>query len=146
MSDTSIIYFILIDCCIISYINYQYHKIDILNYKILQQKEIINKISNICDNLSISKIVNYTDTYNISYRYSNISIIIITINTIIIPLFIIIKNDYNNSFSFMISFIFIISILIIIILYDYNKKYIHKKKIEINNKAIEIINKINEIK
>jgi hypothetical protein len=141
MSDTSIIYFILIDCCIISYINYQYHKIDILNYKILQQKEIINKISNICDNLSISKIVNYTDTYNISYRYSNISIIIITINTIIIPLFIIIKNDYNNSFSF----IFIISILIIVIIYDYNKKYIHKKKIEINNKAIEIINKINEI-
>jgi hypothetical protein len=140
MSDTSIIYFILIDCCIISYINYQYHKIDILNYKILQQKEIINKISNICDNLSISKIVNYTDTYNISYRYSNISIIIITINTIIISLFIIIKNDYNYSFSF------IISILIIVIIYDYNKKYIHKKRIEINNKAIEIINKINEIK
>ena len=141
MSDTSIIYFILIDCCIISYINYQYHKIDILNYKILQQKEVINKISNICDNLSISKIVNHTDIYNISYRYCNISIIIVVINTIIIPLFIIIFNDYNNSFSF----IFIISILIIIILYDYNKKYIHKKRIEINNKAIEIINKINEI-
>ena len=40
-------------------INSQYHKIDTYNNEILQQKEAINKISLICENLKFEEEPNY---------------------------------------------------------------------------------------
>jgi hypothetical protein len=91
---------------IISTINSQYSKINTYNNEILQQKEAINKISSICENLSISKILNHIDNYNISYKYIITSIIIILIDIILLSLhihFIINFNfhlnisNYNNA-------------------------------------------------
>ena len=92
-------------------INSQYHKIDTYNNEILQQKEAINKISSICENLSISKILNHIDNYNISYKYIITSIIIILIDIILLSLhihFIINFNfriNNNNYYNIQITII-----------------------------------------
>jgi hypothetical protein len=76
-------------------INSQYHKIDTYNNEILQQKEAINKISLICENLFISNILNHID----NYKYIIISIIIILIDIILLLLHIhfMINNSINIS-------------------------------------------------
>jgi predicted PurR-regulated permease PerM len=134
---------------IISKINSQYSKINTYNNEILQQKEAINKISSICENLSISKILNHIDNYNISYKYIITSIIIILIDIILLSLHIhfIINFNFrlnNNIQLALISIIIIMLIVLIIILY-FNHKYINKNEEEIINKGIEIINKKDEI-
>ena len=65
-------------------ITYIIYKINIYNTEILEQKEAINKISIISENLYISKILNHINNYNISYKYIIISIIIIIIEIIFI--------------------------------------------------------------
>lgn len=128
--------------CITCIINSQYNKIKVYNNEILEQKEAINKISRICESLSISKILNYIDDYNISYKYIIISIIIIVIDIILLSLYINCNNNYIQLT--LISVILALLIILIIILY-FNYKYINKNEDEINNKGIEIINKKDEI-
>jgi hypothetical protein len=131
-------------------INSQYHKIDTYNNEILQQKEAINKICSICENLSISKILHHIDNYNISYKYIKISIIIILINIILLSLHIYSLFYLNNNSNYyiiqiaLLSVILIMIIILIIILY-FNDKYINNNEEEIINKGIEIINKKDEI-
>ena len=126
-------------------INSQYHKIDTYNNEILQQKEAINKICSICENLSISKILHHIDNYNISYKYIIISIIIILIDIILLSLHIysLFYLNFNIQFASILT-ILIMLIILIIILY-FNHKYINKNEEEIINKGIEIINKKDEI-
>jgi hypothetical protein len=138
--------FIIPVICITCIINSQYNKIKVYNNEILEQKEAINKISRICESLSISKILNHIDNYNISYKYIIISIIIIVINItlLLITLFDTnINRKQNNAFQ-MLIFIILLIIVLFIILY-FNHKYINKNEEEINNKGIEIINKKDEI-
>jgi hypothetical protein len=129
---------------IISKINSQYSKINTYNNEILQQKEAINKISSICENLSISKILNHIDNYNISYKYIITSIIIILIDIILLSLHIHFIINFNFRLNNNIQLALISIIILIIILY-FNHKYINKNEEEIINKGIEIINKKDEI-
>jgi hypothetical protein len=117
--------------CIISTINSQYSKINTYNNEILQQKEAINKISLICENLFISNILNHIDNYNISYKYIIISIIIIAIDILLILISLHIHFMINNSNYYNIQ-IALISVILIIILY-FNHKYINRNEEEINS-------------
>ena len=138
--------FIIPVICITCIINSQYNKIKVYNNEILEQKEAINKISRICESLSISKILNHIYNYNISYKYIIISIIIIVINIILLLITLFdtnINRKQNNAFQ-MLIFIILLIIVLFIILY-FNHKYINKNEEEINNKGIEIINKKDEI-
>jgi len=136
---------VIVSIYILYKINSQYHKIDTYNNEILQQKEAINKICSICENLSISKILHHIDNYNISYKYIIISIIIILIDIILLSLHIysLFYLNFNIQFASILS-ILIMLIILIIILY-FNHKYINKNEEEIINKGIEIINKKDEI-
>lgn len=137
--------FIIPVICITCIINSQYNKIKVYNNEILEQKEAINKISRICESLSISKILNHIDNYNISYKYIIISIIIILIDIILLSLHIysLFYLNFNIQFASILT-ILIMLIILIIILY-FNHKYINKNEEEIINKGIEIINKKDEI-
>ena len=117
--------------CIISTINSQYSKINTYNNEILQQKEAINKICTICENLFISNILNHIDNYNISYKYIIISIIIIAIDILLILISLHIHFMINNSNYYNIQ-IALISVILIIILY-FNHKYINRNEEEINS-------------
>jgi hypothetical protein len=136
---------VIVSIYILYKINSQYHKIDTYNNEILQQKEAINKICSICENLSISKILHHIDNYNISYKYIIISIIIILIDIILLSLHIysLFYLNFNIQFASILT-ILIMLIILIIILY-FNHKYINKNEEEIINKGIEIINKKDEI-
>jgi hypothetical protein len=136
---------VIVSIYILYKINSQYHKIDTYNNEILQQKEAINKICLICENLSISKILHHIDNYTISYKYIKISIIIILINIILLLLHIYSLFYLNINIS-LISILAILAILIILIIILYfNHKYINNNEEEIINKGIEIINKKDEI-
>jgi hypothetical protein len=126
-------------------INSQYHKIDTYNNEILQQKEAINKISLICENLFISKILNHIDNYNISYKYIITSIIIILIDIILLSLHIYSLFYLNINIQLASILALLIMIIILIIILYFNHKYINKNEEEIINKGIEIINKKDEI-
>jgi hypothetical protein len=136
---------VIVSIYILYKINSQYHKIDTYNNEILQQKEAINKICSICENLSISKILHHIDNYNISYKYIKISIIFILIDIILSSLHIysLFYLNFNIQFASILT-ILIMLIILIIILY-FNHKYINKNEEEIINKGIEIINKKDEI-
>jgi hypothetical protein len=126
-------------------INSQYHKIDTYNNEILQQKEAINKICSICENLSISKILHHIDNYNISYKYIIISIIIILIDIILLSLHIYSLFYLNINIQIALLSVILIMIIILIIILYFNDNYINKNEEEIINKGIEIINKKDEI-
>jgi hypothetical protein len=121
----------------------QYHKIKKFNNEIIEQREAINKITSICKKLSISKILNHTDNYIISYVYITIDCIIIIIIDIIL-LLIMIFNPTVNIINVILILIPIILIVLLIII-NVNHNYIKINEEYINNKGIEIINKKDEI-
>ncbi len=126
-------------------------KINKFNKKIVEQKEEIIKINNICERLLITTINN--DNLNISYYYINLIIVLALKYLLLIAVIIHLYSNYKEkSFigNIIFSLIIIIVISFILVYFIYNNLFNNYINViikefrdieeELNNKKIEINN------
>jgi hypothetical protein len=155
MSSSIILLFAAIAILYMYFISEAKRKINKYNKKILEQKEEIIKINNICERLLLTTINN--DNLNINSYYINFIIFIalksLLLITVIIYLNFYISNNYKeklviDSIIFSLIIIILISFIIVLIIYNclfknyinVNIKEIRNIEEELNNKKIEINN------
>jgi len=154
MSSSIILLFAAIAILYMYFISEAKRKINKYNKKILEQKEEIIKINNICERLLLTTINN---NLNINSYYITFIIFIalksLLLITVIIYLNFYISNNYKeklviDSIIFSLIIIILISFIIVLIIYNclfknyinVNIKEIRNIEEELNNKKIEINN------
>jgi hypothetical protein len=155
MSSSIILLFAAIAILYMYFISEAKRKINKYNKKILEQKEEIIKINNICERLLLTTINN--NNLNINSYYITFIIFIalksLLLITVIIYLNFYISNNYKeklviDSIIFSLIIIILISFIIVLIIYNclfknyinVNIKEIRNIEEELNNKKIEINN------
>jgi uncharacterized membrane-anchored protein YhcB (DUF1043 family) len=115
------------------------------NNEILEQKQEIIKINNICETLDLSKIDIDINNYIIIKTHINISITIIIIDISLLIIIIDCMNYLSPYFIIGLSFLIVISLIIIFYILYLLSKYNNEAIKNINNFKTEIINKKDDI-